>query len=325
MTRGIADVLEIIVLAARSHAALARWRALVVALLLAEEHVLELHHAGVGEQQRRIVPGHERSDGTTCVAVLPGRTREKRAGPRSRSCRSVVTLKLRHVSVAVVEVGPKGSADMIGGKATVLQKSRLARLLRQAPAARRRSGGDAPRAPAAPVRLARHAPAPIDQLRADAHGRELAADAQRTLAARARDNARNYRHSAHRRASGARVSVSISCCDHPAAQAALPASRLSSSRAKVAARQQRKAAASSAAAHPWVSGRRSPRRSFPQLGTLLGGSSLARICSSISRGDLGVLLQEHARVFLALADALAVVAVPGAGFLDDAVGARRAR
>src|SRR5690348_10878855 len=39
-------------------------------------------------------------------------------------------------------------------------------------------------------------------------------------------------------------------------------------------------------------------------------------------GDLLVLLQEVPDVVLALADALALVAVPGAGLLDDAVGAR---
>src|SRR5450759_634249 len=37
-------------------------------------------------------------------------------------------------------------------------------------------------------------------------------------------------------------------------------------------------------------------------------------------GDFGVLLQIQARVVLALADAVAVVAVPGAGFLDEVVG-----
>ena len=42
-------------------------------------------------------------------------------------------------------------------------------------------------------------------------------------------------------------------------------------------------------------------------------------------GHLGVFLQEVARVVLALADALALVAVPGAGLLDDAVACCRGR
>ena len=47
-------------LTARAHAALRTGRADVVTLVLPEEHVLELHHAGVREQQRWIVAGHER-------------------------------------------------------------------------------------------------------------------------------------------------------------------------------------------------------------------------------------------------------------------------
>src|SRR5256885_4375988 len=57
--RGVADLLEVVVLAACSHAFLhrrgaptARW------LLLAEEYFLELDHARVRKQQRRIVPRH---------------------------------------------------------------------------------------------------------------------------------------------------------------------------------------------------------------------------------------------------------------------------
>ena len=57
---GIADVLQVVVLAAGAHAFLRRRRALVVALLGAGEDVLELHHAGVGEQQRRVVARHQR-------------------------------------------------------------------------------------------------------------------------------------------------------------------------------------------------------------------------------------------------------------------------
>ncbi len=55
----VAHVLEVVVLAAGAHAALARGRAHVGARILAEEAVLELHHAGVGEQQRRVVARHQ--------------------------------------------------------------------------------------------------------------------------------------------------------------------------------------------------------------------------------------------------------------------------
>ena len=69
VARGVAHVLEIVVLAARTHAALAAGRARVVALVAAEEHVLELHHAGIREQQGRVVAGHERTARHDLVAV----------------------------------------------------------------------------------------------------------------------------------------------------------------------------------------------------------------------------------------------------------------
>ena len=58
---GIADIVEVVVLAAGAHAFLRRRRPDVRALLDAGEHVLELHHAGVGEHERRIVARHERT------------------------------------------------------------------------------------------------------------------------------------------------------------------------------------------------------------------------------------------------------------------------
>ena len=57
---GVADIVEVVVLAAGAHAFLRADRALVGALLEAGEDVLELHHAGVGEHQGRIVARHER-------------------------------------------------------------------------------------------------------------------------------------------------------------------------------------------------------------------------------------------------------------------------
>jgi len=68
VARGVADLLEIVVLATGTHTLLRRRRS---ALSLwwrfhPEEDFLELHHAGVGEKQRRVIRRHERgarSDG----------------------------------------------------------------------------------------------------------------------------------------------------------------------------------------------------------------------------------------------------------------------
>ena len=49
MARGVANVLEVVVLAAGADAALAAGRARIAAAVLAKEGVLELHHAGVGK------------------------------------------------------------------------------------------------------------------------------------------------------------------------------------------------------------------------------------------------------------------------------------
>ena len=59
MTERRPDVVEVVVLPAHAHALLRRRRPRVVALVFAEEDVLELVHPGVGEQQRGIVGGHK--------------------------------------------------------------------------------------------------------------------------------------------------------------------------------------------------------------------------------------------------------------------------
>ena len=62
VTIGMTDLLKVVVLAAGSHAFLACRGAAVVVWrrFNAEEDALELHHAGVREQQRGIVTWHER-------------------------------------------------------------------------------------------------------------------------------------------------------------------------------------------------------------------------------------------------------------------------
>ena len=61
MPRGVADVFQVVVLAAGAHAFLRGGGALIRALLDAGEDVLELHHPGIGEQQGRVVARHQRA------------------------------------------------------------------------------------------------------------------------------------------------------------------------------------------------------------------------------------------------------------------------
>ena len=58
---GVADIIEIVVLAAGADALLAGRRALVGPRLGAGEDVLELHHAGIGEHQGRVVARDQRA------------------------------------------------------------------------------------------------------------------------------------------------------------------------------------------------------------------------------------------------------------------------
>ena len=60
VARRVADVFQVVVLAAGAYATLRRHRAGVRTLVLAGEHILELHHARVGEQQGRVVMRHQR-------------------------------------------------------------------------------------------------------------------------------------------------------------------------------------------------------------------------------------------------------------------------
>ena len=66
--RSVTNVVEIVVLAARAHAFLRRGGAAIVAVFQPGEQVLELHHARVGEHQRRVVLRHQRRRGHDAVA-----------------------------------------------------------------------------------------------------------------------------------------------------------------------------------------------------------------------------------------------------------------
>ena len=70
VARRIADIVEIVVLAARAHAFLRGRRPVVGPLLDAGEDVLELHHPGVGEHERRVVARHERARRHDVVPIL---------------------------------------------------------------------------------------------------------------------------------------------------------------------------------------------------------------------------------------------------------------
>ena len=60
VARGAAHLLEVVVLAARAHALLRGRGARIIAALAAQEYVLELVHAGIGKQQRRVIRRHQR-------------------------------------------------------------------------------------------------------------------------------------------------------------------------------------------------------------------------------------------------------------------------
>jgi hypothetical protein len=59
MPPGVAHLLEIVMLAPGAHTLLAGGGASVIPLFLSQEDAFELHHAGVGEQQRGVVGGHQ--------------------------------------------------------------------------------------------------------------------------------------------------------------------------------------------------------------------------------------------------------------------------
>ena len=69
MPRGVADVVQVVMLAAGAHALLRRRRPAVGPRLLAGEDVLELHHAGIGEHQGRVVARYQRRRGHRLMAV----------------------------------------------------------------------------------------------------------------------------------------------------------------------------------------------------------------------------------------------------------------
>src|SRR6201999_4161017 len=70
---------EVVVLAADADALLAGRGTLVRALLATQEQVLELHHACVGEHQRRVIGGNDRAARTNFMAVAAKEVQERTA------------------------------------------------------------------------------------------------------------------------------------------------------------------------------------------------------------------------------------------------------
>ncbi len=66
---GITDIVEVVVLSAGAHAFLRGCSRRVGALFETGKDVLELHHAGIGEHQCRIVARHQRAGGNDLVTV----------------------------------------------------------------------------------------------------------------------------------------------------------------------------------------------------------------------------------------------------------------
>src|SRR6185312_601449 len=79
VARGVADRVEVVVLAAGTQATLHVGRTRVRQLLAAEEHVLELHHPRVGEQECGVVGWNQRRGGHDSVAAALEKLEEKRA------------------------------------------------------------------------------------------------------------------------------------------------------------------------------------------------------------------------------------------------------
>ena len=70
VTCGVADIVEVVVLAAGAHAFLRCRRRRIGPVFETGEDVLELHHARIGEHQRRVIARHKRARRHDLVSVL---------------------------------------------------------------------------------------------------------------------------------------------------------------------------------------------------------------------------------------------------------------
>ena len=76
VTRGMADIFQIVVHASSAYATLRRHRTGVGTRVLAGEHVLELRHADVSEQQGRIIALHQRTAATMVWPLAAKKSRK---------------------------------------------------------------------------------------------------------------------------------------------------------------------------------------------------------------------------------------------------------
>ena len=68
---GIANIVEVVVLAARPHTLLRGRRSRIRTAFLPRKHVLKLNHATIRKQQRGVVAGNQRTTGDDRVAIAP--------------------------------------------------------------------------------------------------------------------------------------------------------------------------------------------------------------------------------------------------------------
>ena len=61
VTCSVTNIFQVVMLAARTHATLRSRRTVIGAYIVAQKHVLELHHACVGEQQGRVIARYQRA------------------------------------------------------------------------------------------------------------------------------------------------------------------------------------------------------------------------------------------------------------------------
>ncbi len=142
MAGGVADIVEIVVLAAGADAFLRRWSRAVGALFRAGEDVLELHHARIGEQQRRIVARHKRARTPRPYGRGRGRSRGRSSGVREAFHGNLVAAALNSV---------------IPGVRTWRASALAERRIRESGKGQRRKNEGAPRG-AAPLRSDRSFP-----------------------------------------------------------------------------------------------------------------------------------------------------------------------
>ena len=117
MARGVAHIVEVIVLATGADAFLGRGGADIVAGLDPGEQILELHHARIGEHERRIVARHERRGRHDLVAIAGKEIEEGGADVGERGHRGISHERLgRKRDIAAALAGVHRRAHPLAAK-----------------------------------------------------------------------------------------------------------------------------------------------------------------------------------------------------------------